>query len=794
MEEQVISKKAKTEHSLNIKELFFKYIRFLPLYIISIALALVGAFMYLRYSTEIYRSSGTIIIRDDKSAPSMSDRIEDAMQSNNRKNIQTEIEVLQSRPLMERAVDALKLNFNYYSKGKIKELDIYKISPYRIEALQLNDSMQGFTLDLNFRNDGSFIVSGSPVLNFGQVFENQYGKFRLVKTNKGALTPEGKIEYKSTPVRAASLQAGLVVVPKQNTGILTLLMESTSPHLAADVINALMAEYQNATIEEKNAATRKSLEFIDGELKKRAADIDSITQVLVAYQKGNNIIEPQTQANNYLTRVEDAHQLIQQQRIQLNNALQLQDYVQGNTQDLVPSSLGIEDPVLNTLVTSYNKSQLEKKELLENAQPGHVIVQQKNIEIEALRGKILENVKNIKSAYGKTLSMFQSSSGEAISQLKTLPTQRQELLDIQNKLESKLKLYNEFLLKRDISAITLASTISNTKVMQEAMPDSTPVKPNRRSTQILAFFIGILIPTIIIVLLELFNDKVNSRHDVERLTNATILGEVGHSVSDKTLIINPGNRKVIAEQFRILRSNLQYILTKAPKPVIMVTSSFSGEGKSFISINIGAVMALANKKTIVLEFDIRKPKIMSGMGLTKSRGLTNFILGEVAASDLPIPVPGFDNLYALPCGPLPPNPGELLLDSKLDELFTYLRQNFDVVIMDTAPVGMVSDAMTLSKYADCTLYIVRQKHTYKKQIALVDAYDRENKLPKISIVLNDVKMQAGYGAYGYGGSYGYGYGSGYFEDEPHNQSQFDKWLGWLSGKNGQVKKQKRNKV
>ncbi|MDQ6608861.1 MAG: polysaccharide biosynthesis tyrosine autokinase, partial [Bacteroidota bacterium] len=692
-------------------------------------------------------------------------------------------------------VKALDLNFNYYAKGKIKELNIYKVSPFRLEALALADSSQGFSLNLAFPNQQSFTIDGSTArIPIGQIFENRYGKFRLVRITPAVISSECKVVYNSTQAQANMLLAGLVVVPKPNTGILNISMESTNSQLAADVINALMIEYQEVTIEEKNLATRKSLDFIDANLKERAKDLDSITHKLVTYQKANNIIDPETQASNYFSRVEEAHKLEQQQRMQLDNALQLQTYVSNNKQGLVPSSLGIADPTLNTLISSYNKAQLERKELLENAGPAHVMVQQKAEEIDALRNKVLENIKNIKSSYNSAIGTLQSSGGEAIAQIRTLPNKRQDMLDIQNQIESKMKIYNEFLSKREQTAVTLASTISNTKVMQEAVPNNTPVKPDRRSTQILAFFIGILIPTIIIIVLELLNDKVNSRHDIEKLTDATILGEVGHSFSDKTLVVTTDNRRVIAEQFRILRSNLQYVLTKSPKPVIMVTSSFSGEGKSFISTNVGAVMALANKKTIILEFDIRKPKIVAALGMSKHSGLTNFILGKVSIESLPVPVEGFENLYVLPCGPVPPNPAELLLDTRLDELFAYLRQNFDTIIMDTAPAGMVSDALTLSKFADCTLYIVRQGHTYKKQMSLVDAAYHEGKLPKISIILNDVKVQAGYGAYGYGGGYGYGYGSGYFEDEPEHQSTFNKWFGWLGSKNGTTKKNKTKKV
>jgi capsular exopolysaccharide synthesis family protein len=557
-----------------------------------------------------------------------------------------------------------------------------------------------------------------------------------------------------------------------------------------------MEEYKEVTIEDKNASTKKSLDFIDANLKEREKELDSIKHIYVAYQKANNIIDPEAQSSNYFSRVEDALRMEQQHRMQLNNAVQIQDYLRNSKDDFttVPSSLGIDDPTLNGLVVTYNKAQLERKELLDNVMPGHIMVRQKTEEVAVLRDKILENVKNIRSSYSTAIGTLRSVGSQATSQLRTIPNKKQDLINIQQQLESKAQIYNTLLVKREESAIALASTISNTKVLQEAAPNKQPVSPNRRNTRLLAIFVGLLIPTLIIVVVELMNDKVTSRNDVERLTDATILGEVGHSQGNQTLVVTSDNRKVIAEQFRILRSNLQYVINNINKPVIMVTSSFSGEGKSFVSTNIGAVMALANKKTVILEFDIRKPKVMAGLDLPKHPGLTNYILGMVTAEELPIPVPGSDNLFVFPCGPIPPNPAELLLDPKLDDLFAYLRQNFDVVIMDTAPVGMVSDALTLSRFANCTIYMVRQGHTFKKQIGLIDEYYRNGKLPKLSLVLNDVKMGAGYGAYGYGGNYGYGYGSGYFEDEQAASTNFTKWFGWLGAKNGKSKKPKHKKV
>jgi capsular exopolysaccharide synthesis family protein len=220
------------------------------------------------------------------------------------------------------------------------------------------------------------------------------------------------------------------------------------------------------------------------------------------------------------------------------------------------------------------------------------------------------------------------------------------------------------------------------------------------------------------------------------------------------------------------------VLNKVDKQVILVTSSFSGEGKSFVTINLGAVMALAGKKTIVIEFDIRKPKILAGLRLAKKAGVTNYLLGKVEAEELPMQVPGVDNLFVLSCGPVPPNPAELLLEPRVDELFKYLKQHFDVILIDTAPVGMVSDAMTLGKFAYCSLYIVRQGHTYKKQVALIDEFYRQGKIPKASIIINDVKLKPGYGYYGYGRyGYGYGYKSTYYEEERGSSNLFSRFLG-----------------
>lgn len=803
MEEQVHQHNPKSElNSLNVKELFFKYIRFLPLFIICIALSLVASYVYLRYSTEIYSTSGKLLIQSDDKNSRATDKLEQVMMSDRMKNVQTEIEVLQSRPLMERVVQALNLNFNLYVQGRFKELNVYKMAAFQIEAINIADSSKSFVLNIEFPDQKSFKVNNdSRVYAFGEVFSNAFGSFKINRVNNATISKECKIIWNPTMNQASSIVTGLEIVPKQNTGILTISMESTNPQLSADIINQLMIEYSKQNIEDKNITTHQQLEFIDKRIAAMSSQLDSINDMYVAFRQQYNLIDPSVQSNALLSKLESGSQAIKEQKIQINQVLQIEDYLNNKALDLtlVPSTLGIQDPTLNALVEEYNRTQQERKELLENAPPGNVMVKQKTEKLNEVKSKILENTKNIRRSFNTVVNSLQSTTGEATSKISTMPAKERELLDIQRDLQSKAIMYNTLLSKREEAAITLASTISSTKILQPSLPNTTPVKPNKGSVRLLALVIGLLLPITIIIAIELLNDKVTSRSDIERLTDATILGEVGHSMGNETLVVTHGNRKVIAEQFRILRSNLQYVLRNVEKPVILVTSSFSGEGKSFISTNVGAVMALTNKKTIILEFDIRKPKILSHLGMPKKPGLSNYLLGKLSVEELPVKVEGYEELYVLPCGPLPPNPSEILLDNKLNDLFDYLRNNFDVIVMDTAPVGMVSDAMTLSKFADCTLYIVRQGHTYKKQIGLIDEYYQEGRLPKISLVLNDVQVRSGYGyygygRYGYGNRYGYGYGSGYFDDDKKKNGQASKWFGWLGSKNGVDKKKKRSKA
>lgn len=756
--------------NLTLKDMFFKYLRFLPVFLVSVALCLLAAYLYLRYTTPIYRVGGTLTFKTEDNR--RGDKFDDIFLAKNVNDIQTEIEIIKSRPLMERVIDSARLQLSYYAVGKIKNLNIYKSCPFRLDIFKINDSLVPFRLDISFEGEDEFRI-GKEKNRFkpGQLFENAFGVFRLAKVADVNLS--GKkyyVEWNPTRSQAAAYAPLIRVSPKiAGSNIYKIEIDYPNAQLGADIINHVMRLYLQASIEDKNVTIKQRLDYITQQLTRFEQDLDSIENRLIKFKKENDLSDAELQTANYFGVMKEAEAATGNQQLQLKILSILEEYLRdaANNFEKTPSFLTISDATLSGMVEAYNQLQFERKSLLErNIPEGNNQIVSKNAEIETMRHNILESIAHIKKSYQVILDDYYSRSSVAENKLKQLPEKAQRLLEIERERDSKLALFKFLQEQREETAMSQAATISNSKILDLAEPTTIPIKPNRRGIQLLAIILGIGLPAMFIFFTEIVNDKVNTRFDIEKITLAPILGEVGHSYSSSSMIVSKTNRSMVSEQFRIIRSNLQYVLTKVDKPVIMVTSSFSAEGKSFITTNLGGVMALAGRKTVIIEFDIRKPKLFSGLKLSSKQGVTHFLVGKAALEDLPVKIPGFDNLYAISCGPVPPNPSELLLDSRVEELFVWLRNNFDVMILDTAPVGMVSDAMTLGKFADATLYIVRQGYTYKKQIALIDEFYSENRLPKVSIVLNDVKIKPGYGYYGYGRyGYGYGYGGGYYDTE-----------------------------
>lgn len=790
--------------NLSLRDLFYKYIRFLPAFILSVGIALLGAFLYLRYAVPEYSASGSMLIKNDPAAARGADKFDELFSNNRSQNIASEIEILKSGPMMQRVVHRLNLQFSYYAIGKIKTVNKYNQGAFIVWARQIRDSSVAFSFKVKSAGANTFRIDDSATeISYGQEFSLPYGTFMLNKnfTNTGSF--EYKVVWQPVVQAAATYAAALQIFPKTpGTGILNISMRVAQPQLGADIINKLMEEYSAYSVEQKVLSSDQILTFIDGRLLDIGAKLDSVQRMYLDYQTRYNLIDAETQSSNYFDIISESDKTLNEQSLRLSVAQGIDNYLSDKknefTKMVVPSSLGLEDPTLNDMVTAYNKAQIERKQLTDaNIPAGNPAVKELDGQIEKIRLSIRENLRNIQAVTNDEISSVRRRGKVGEEQLRAMPVKVKELAEIKRQVETYQGLFKLFTEKKEETAISKVSTIPNSEIIDRSYPNPNPVKPNRRTIQALAILLGIAIPSLLIFLSEVLNDKVTTRFDIEKITQAPILGEIGHSYSDDTLVVSKTTRSMVAEQFRIIRSNLQYVLNKKDKAVIITTSSFSGEGKSYISTNMGAVLALAGKKTIVLEFDIRKPKVLSGLGLSKGPGITNFLVGKAQnLAELIRPVPEHENMFVLGCGPVPPNPSELLLGPRLDEMFDWLKQNFDVIIIDTAPVGMVSDAMTLSKFADCTLYLVRQSHTFKKQIALIDEFYSQNKLPKVSIIVNDVKLKPGYGYYGYG-RYGYGYGYGYgsyYEEEAAPDNFFDKIANRLElRKIFGIKKKKRKK-
>ena len=543
-----------------------------------------------------------------------------------------------------------------------------------------------------------------------------------------------------------------------------------------DIVNQWIREYEKAGLEDKRLIAVSALKFIDDQLDTVRLELSGAEKNLQGFREKNKVYDPEQQATSFFNTLTEIDKEITTNEVRLAVINNMINYLVNTNMPYrqVGSTLGIDEPSLLLQINEFNNLQVQRETMLKTTTTANPAI--KNIEssIEKLREGIVQNLRNIKQSTELIISTMKAKNDRAGMEVSQIPAKEKQLLDITRRQKILEELYSFLLQKKLETSIASASTISNIRVIEPAMSSKIPVKPNRKGLYTLAFFAGLLLPLGGIFIADILNDKVSSKEEIKRATAAPIIGEIGHA-EEEGLVVNKTSRRFIAEQFRIIRTNLQYILPKKDSPVILVTSSSSGEGKSFVSVNIGAVMALAGKKTAILEFDIRKPKVMSYLKLKRNQGITNYIIGNCGFSELPVPVPSTENLYIIPCGPVPPNPAELLLDDRIEQLMREVREHFEVVIIDTAPVGLVSDAINLSRYSDVTLYVVRHDYTHRKQLQLLKELYVEKRTSKLAIVVNDIKAEGGYGKYygysGYGyGGYGYGYGSEYFEDHKLNRS------------------------
>jgi tyrosine-protein kinase Etk/Wzc len=765
-----IVKKEDNKFKLSPKELILKYIIYLPLFILSVAISYTVAYFYLRYQVPYYNSGISLLIKDDRaSRGGGAEALDEIVLVKPKMNLANEIELLKSATLMEKVVRDLNLNTQYAVEGNLKRTDSYINRFFRYESISQKDTNNSFTVVLKFNPAKKFQVEGlsSNWFNEGEIIHGSHGDFRIVDISSGAVNPEYKyiVQWQPPFQMAGGLAGGLNIRMLNNqASILRIDLITEIPQKGVDILNGLVKAYNDLTVENKNKVIDNTVRFIDGRLVLLTSELGKVEQGLQEFRQQNEIINIQAQGESQYAELKTTEEKLNEQEVRLRVIDMVNDYVSnpGKRYSLVPSSLGIEDATLQSLITGYNQLQFDREEKLKSMPAANPAVQLVESQLENTRMSILENLSNIRRPVLSVRSSLMREYNQLKSQVQAVPSKEREMLEIARQQGIKEKLYLFLLQKREESAITMAASTSNASAVDPAASSWMPVSPDRTGTFRSAIIFGLLIPAAFVYLKDLLNDKVTSKLDILKVTDMPIIGEIAHhQMEEREVVVGQKDRSVIAEQFRMARANLQYFITNKTNPVILVTSSMPGEGKTFTSLNLGAVWAVANKKTIILELDLRKPKITKTLGLSNKEGISNYIIGEVTKENLPVPVQNIPNLFVLPAGPVPPNPSEILLDKKIDELFTFLKANFDIIIIDSAPVGLVSDAKVLSRFVDSTVFIVRQRYTPKKRIEFIHDMYTNNAFPHTSLLVNDVKVTGLNSYYGYGNGYGHGYGYGY---------------------------------
>ncbi|TAD85544.1 MAG: polysaccharide biosynthesis tyrosine autokinase [Bacteroidetes bacterium] len=763
-------------------DILFKYLAYLPLFLICIIGSVGTGILYLRYTTPKYLSGTQILI---KSSPETQDNsnqgelLDVALFGSKQINISNELERLRSPKVVVRTVVKNNFHINYFNEGTIRTSNIYNQVPFRLQPIKIVDSNRtyrirftdltpnGYTLMLN--EEQQEIHRWTDELNINGSL------FTIVPTtpptNSGGVNI---ITWVHPKARANEILGQLMISPRgAETTILDLSVKNDNPLLGRAILEALVDEYNLYSIETKTQSAKNIIGFIRYRLDTLAQEIKMIETEVGSLRDPKTSLGITEQSTFYLNRFSETEQQLIEIDIKVAKIEQIEAYLndKNNRNKKVPSTFGLEDATLTGSIGVYNALQTQRDKDGPNLQPDGALLQQLDVELEAARQSALESLKN----YGLMLQRQKSDllvrSGSSGAALAAIPEKQRRLIELERQQKVKENLYLYLLQKREESALTTANTEPSYEQLSDAGGSLSPIEPDEGKIRLFSILFGFMLPIGLIYLRDLLNDRVYTRDDIQKKTSIPIVGEIGHVDDARSLVVAHKSRSIIAEQFRIIRSNLNFAMLNKEFKTLLITSTVSGEGKSFISINMAAVLALNGKKVALLEFDLRRPRILTNLEIQKTGvGISNCLLGLAKPEDVYTPMKEFPDLHIYPSGIVPPNPAELVMSDTNRVFFDYLKANYDYIIIDSAPVGLVSDTFSLAPFVDASIYLVRHRFTYKRQVSFVDEIFAQGKLPNLFIAVNDLKMGARFGYYGYGYGYskGYGYGnytgysSGYF--------------------------------
>lgn len=787
-----------SEEQVNIQELLFRYLIHWPWFVVSIIICIACAWGYLRLTTPIYNITATVLIKDEKKGggANMSSELEkmglDGFVSSS-SNVDNEIEVLRSKSLAREVVNNLGLFVTYMDEDEFPSKELYHTSPVLVSLThQEADKLPGrMEINMILQPTGAL---GVQITVGEKEYRKQFDKLPAVfPTDEGtvaffanndtlsAVRPENITKERHITAfinRPFSVSKGYVnslsIAPtSKTTSVVVISLENTNTRRGRDYINKLLEMYNINANNDKNEVAQKTAEFIDERIGIISKELGSTEQDLENFKRSAGITDLSSEAQIALTGNAEYEKKRVENQTQINLVMDLQRYMKGNEYEVLPSNIGLQDAASAGAIDRYNQMLVERKRLLRTSTENNPTIINLDTSIRAMRTNVQATLDATLKGLQITKEDLAREASRYSRRINDAPTQERQFVSIARQQEIKSGLYLMLLQKREENAITLAATANNVKIIDEALADDNPISPKKTIVYLAALVLGVGLPVGVIYLIGLTKFKIEGRADVEKLTSLPVVGDIPLA-DEKTgsIAVFENQNNLMSETFRNVRTNLQFMLENG-KNVILVTSTISGEGKSFISANLAISLSLLGKKVVIVGLDIRKPGLNKVFNIPKKEhGITQYLTNTTAnLMDFVQPSDINKNLFILPGGTVPPNPTELLARGGLEKAIETLKANFDYVILDTAPVGMVTDTLLIGRVADLSVYVCRADYTHKAEFTLINELAENNKLPNLCIAVNGLDLNSrkygyyyGYGKYGkyygYGKRYGYGYGYG----------------------------------
>ena len=784
------------EEKINYQELLFRYIIHWPWFVASVLVCLIGAWVYLHFQTPVYQVSASIMIKDDKKGSGSTDLgnlgIGGVITST--QGIDNEIEVLRSKTILKEVVNNLELYITYYDEDEFPEKELYQTSPVIVNlTAQEADKLPGSALlAMKLSPEGVLDVNLKVGLNeYNQRFEKlpavlptdagTFG-FALKDSLSGGQMEghKGERHIRAVVSRpfgvAKGYQGALSIAPtSRTTSVAVVSLMNTNIQRARDFINKLMEMYNRNTNNDKNKVAEKTREFINERIKIIDEELGSTEDKLEAFKRNAGLTDISSDAQLAVSGNAEYEKRRVDNGTQINLVRDLIKYINNplNEYELLPGNIGLSDAGLTTQIGRYNELIIERKRLLRTSTESNPMIVNLDTSIRAMKSNVQAAINGTLQGLLIVKADLEREAGRFSRRISDAPGQERQYVSIARQQEIKAGLYLMLLQKREENAITLAATANNAKIIDEPVATGGPLSPKPNMIYMIALVLGVGMPVGVIFLIGLTKFKIEGRGDVEKLTRLPIVGDVPlPNEKAGSIAVFENQNTLMSETFRHIRTNLQFMLENDQK-VILVTSTVSGEGKSFISSNLAISLSLLGKRVIIVGLDIRKPGLNKIFNIPrKEQGITQYLSNpEKNLMDFVQPSDVSKNLYILPGGIVPPNPTELLARDGLDKAIETLKKNFDYVILDTAPAGMVTDTLLVGRVADLSVYVCRADYSRKAEFTLINELAADNKLPNICTIINGLDLKKkkygyyyGYGKYGkyygYGKRYGYGYGYG----------------------------------